>query len=101
MTLVYKRNFMRPHTDAPWYVPSDEFTAWIKTNYVDTGKCTKWREMSYDDSSKLTMTLESIWSDDVSVDTLTSLPEWQVALEQEIQHNTDWGIILVSQGVED
>ena len=97
---VYKRNFMRPHTDAPWFTPSDKFKTWIKTNYEDTGKCTKFREMSYDDSSELTMTLESHW-DDSSASDMTNIlasSEWQESLEEEKQHNTDWGIILISQG---
>ena len=100
MTQVYKRNFMRPHTDAPWYIPRDEFTAWVKEKYIDTGKCSKWREMSYDDSSELTMTLESVWDDSITVEEVTSQPMWVESTESEIQHNTDWGIILVSQGME-
>ena len=79
---VYKRNFMRPHTDAPWFTPSDKFKTWIKTNYEDTGKCTKFREMSYDDSSELTMTLESHWDDSSASDMANILAssEWQESL---------------------
>ena len=99
---VYKRNFMRPHTEAPWYTASDAFEAWIKTNYIDTGKCTQWREMTYDDSSKLTMTLSSTWDENqVDLDSLTSQNEWVLETETEVQHNEDWGIILVSKGVID
>ena len=94
---TYKRNFIRPHTDAPWYTPSDEFTAWIKETYIDTGKCTKWREMTYDDDTKLTMTLESNLTDDMNM-SIVSESIWQVSQEEEVQHNTDWGIIVLSHG---
>jgi hypothetical protein len=92
---TFTRTFLRPYEDAEWYVPSAAFLAWIQENYIDTGLCTKFREATYSDTNKLVMTLESIWSDDADLSTISQRPEWLDELVLEIEHNTAWQIELL------
>ncbi len=101
--MKYSKTFMRPHTDAEWYTPSDEFKAWIKTNYIDTGLCTEWRAMEYTDSSELVMKITSTFVDDSGIDLEAEVlkQEWVDNLTSEKEWNEAWEIVCLSHGVED
>ena len=100
---IYSKTFMRPHTDAEWYTPSDEFKAWSKSDYLDTGKCLSWRVMEYTDSSQLVMKIKSTWADDKGLDLEEEMAkdQWQNNLTAEKEWNEAWEIVCLNHGLEE
>ena len=99
----YSKTFMRPHTEADWYTPTDEFKAWIQTNYIDTNLCSEWRTMTYTDSSNLVMKITSVYADDAGVDLEAEMAKQEFVdnLAVEKEWNEAWEIVCLSHGVEE
>jgi len=102
MAIVFRRRFIRPHTDVEFYAVSDEFRAHMQSTYIDTGMCSKFREKTFVDSSKLILQIESVWDDTieaVDVSKLTDLadhdPLWAAENAKEIEYNAACEIVLV------
>ena len=101
--MKYSKTFMRPHTDAEWYTPSDEFKAWVKKTYIDTGLLTEWRKREYTDSSELVMKETSTYVDGLGTDLEAEVLKqpWVDNLKAEKAWNEAWEIVCLNHGVED